>query len=638
LTTSALISLEGALQRLGIEFRQGRWHQDPGGAVDAGLALLREAEAFAYPDTLARARLILAELLYAADDPDGALAQVEALVQGLGQRRAADLQARALALAARCHLSRTDWPALDRVATDGIRRIEAHRDRIKSAYLQADYLHARIALYSLGVRAALELGDLPLALTRAELSKARGAASLGVGVPPGTARIQALAEELATLNARLQQVAKAGGDPTPVRERRRLLWSLFEAEGARAAAIPAPIFDWQQVRSRLAVGQAVLYYYWLDDRRLLRLVCDRDDVAHRVIEVTPAVRQRMAGFVAGILAMAEPPNWTLPPEINQFRDLLWPGEDENRAQQILERAERLLISPHRLLHGLPFPLLRIADRHLIARWALSLIPNLTSLLAPPPAAAESCGARSDIEVLCAGVSDYHSLGRDYRQLKSAETEVRAIADIYADTGHHARALTDDEVTAEGLRRHGAGARVLHLAYHGENVRADTPFESSLVLADGLLDGMQVPLLGLRPRLVVLSACCSAQRAIYRRGSGAGVAPAVESPTEPESGPESPSTADIDGIGGDDLFGLQATFFACGARHVVGALYPVDDRIAPPVCERLHRGLAHGEPPDLALQRAVLGFIAGASPLLRRPGLWGTFQLVSLGADGGPFAS
>jgi hypothetical protein len=42
-------------------------------------------------------------------------------------------------------LSRTDWPALDRVATDGIRRIEAHRDRIKRAYLQADYLHARIA-------------------------------------------------------------------------------------------------------------------------------------------------------------------------------------------------------------------------------------------------------------------------------------------------------------------------------------------------------------------------------------------------------------------------------------------------------------------------------------------------------------
>jgi CHAT domain-containing protein len=60
--------------------------------------------------------------------------------------------------------------------------------------------------------------------------------------------------------------------------------------------------------------------------------------------------------------------------------------------------------------------------------------------------------------------------------------------------------------------------------------------------------------------------------------------------------------------GDDLFGLQAAFFAAGAKRIVCSLWPVQSWIAPPIMTRFHGNLLAGQPPELALRDAVIGYV------------------------------
>jgi CHAT domain-containing protein len=61
---------------------------------------------------------------------------------------------------------------------------------------------------------------------------------------------------------------------------------------------------------------------------------------------------------------------------------------------------------------------------------------------------------------------------------------------------------------------------------------------------------------------------------------------------------------LDELPGDDLFGLQAGFFAAGARGVVGSLWPVESKEAYKIMLAFHGGLLAGLPPARALQASV----------------------------------
>ena len=126
-------------------------------------------------------------------------------------------------------------------------------------------------------------------------------------------------------------------------------------------------------------------------------------------------------------------------------------------------------------------------------------------------------------------------------------------------------------------------RCLHFALHGHNIDNDAPMESHLLLRDKKLDGLDISNWRLDADLVVLSACCSGQRPVFRR----------------EVREELP---------GDDLFGLQAAFFAAGARQILSALWPVDDATALRIMTAFHGHLAGGSVDDeTALQRAVVDY-------------------------------
>jgi CHAT domain-containing protein len=129
-------------------------------------------------------------------------------------------------------------------------------------------------------------------------------------------------------------------------------------------------------------------------------------------------------------------------------------------------------------------------------------------------------------------------------------------------------------------------------------------ESFLYLYDSIVDGLEIASWELKAELVVLSACSSGQRAISGRGM-----------------PHLP---------GDDLFGLQAAFFAAGAKRVIGSLWPVHSPAAKAIMTALHRQLATGQSPETALRSAILEYLRTARVGNRQSFYWAPFFLSAVG--------
>src|SRR5258708_27795168 len=93
-------------------------------------------------------------------------------------------------------------------------------------------------------------------------------------------------------------------------------------------------------------------------------------------------------------------------------------------------------------------------------------------------------------------------------------------------------------------------------------------QSSHLVRVSPLDGLEIARLRLSAETVVLSACCSGQRPISRRG--------------------------MQELPGDELFGLQAAFFRAGARRILGTLWPVASQVARQISTSFHSQLASGK--------------------------------------------
>jgi CHAT domain-containing protein len=207
-----------------------------------------------------------------------------------------------------------------------------------------------------------------------------------------------------------------------------------------------------------------------------------------------------------------------------------------------------------------------------------------------------------------GVDEYRVPGVGAGPLDGAEEAAAEIARLYADGGYEAERLLGEQAREDAVRAlladPGSPPGCVHLTLHGASVESDTPLESWLLLARSRLDGIDLLEWRLAGATVVLSACSSGQRAIGARG--------------------------MDELPGDDLLGLQAALFAAGARHVLGALWPVDLDIARGVTRRFHVRLLEGRPADVALRLALLGHLETADVRTRQSRCWAPFQLTSHG--------
>jgi len=133
-----------------------------------------------------------------------------------------------------------------------------------------------------------------------------------------------------------------------------------------------------------------------------------------------------------------------------------------------------------------------------------------------------------------------------------------------------QSLTGSDATVKAVNGAIDGARLVHLAAHGD-LRSDNPLFSSFRLADGPQTVYDLQCLSDAPDVVVLSACNSA-------------------------------LSQVDA--GDELLGLVASLLAFGTSTAVAAVLPISDLATVPLMDRLHQRIAAGDGPGRALSTAV----------------------------------
>ena len=586
---------------LGVEvFRIRREHQARPATADrrdllVGLAAVdRIARTNAFDPVLPIVAGVEADILLAAHRPAEALDAAERGFAALGTRRQREqavplFVARAEALAA---LGR--WGDVLSTCREAIEFVEKRRRRVSPLALASAYLAFRVRLYELGVHAALQQEDLPLALSLGELVKARSLTNLRRAADGGTGDVDAMRAEFREIGRTLDAGHLPAEEIEALRARRGALWDLITIERLRAREAGGVDFSIETLQRSLAPDEAVLSYFWVGDTALAVTVLTRDDAAGRVETLAASERAELMALGRAALSFDQ----------ESVADSVVPGRAvaERLLPEWVRRRvrdkHRLLISPHRVLHSIPFHALVVDGAFVIERWAVTYVPNLTSLLwsFPAPSAPRV--------LLVAAPSHEGSARAGLPYLRDAVAEVEDVGALYRESPTPVRTLLPGEATEAMLHQlHERGElqtfTVLHFACHGENVDESVPMESRLFLRDAALDGLDIANWNLRADVLVLSACASGQRPIGGR--------------------------DFTELPGDDLFGLQAAFFIAGVRQIVSALWPVESWAARRICADFHRHL-QTMPTEVALQRALTAFIA-AGPLCAEPSVWAPFFLV-----------
>jgi len=197
--------------------------------------------------------------------------------------------------------------------------------------------------------------------------------------------------------------------------------------------------------------------------------------------------------------------------------------------------DKVTISPHGVLHYLPFAALRDGDQYLIDRYSVRMTPSgdalayLKSDLPPKPG-----------RLLALGNPD---LGDARFNLPNAQQEALAVAQLFPAS----RALVRSEASKTAVKELGSGFAILHFASHAM-FDPDAPLNSGLYLAkgreaDGRLTVSDLYTMRLDVQLVTLSACQTGLGKI---------------------------------LSGDDIIGLTRGFLFAGARNIVASLWSVDD--------------------------------------------------------------
>lgn len=507
---------------------------------------------------------------------------------------------------------RKDFTAMSRLCGEGIAEVELDRGKVNGPYLQDSYLRDRGRLYDWGVFAALRTGDNELMLARSELAKARGV--LGWAVVDRERATDVRADEagfhkLTAALARSGAAAPAESHPAEMAAERRVLWDRLmtaRAQSARQSVVPG--FSLASLQASLAPGEAVISYYWLARGTLLIVTIDAASVIAERADLT-ARRASLDGLVSSVGTIGNDEVPWLEEELPGLGELLLP----QKGRELLAGKDRLIVSPHRVLHQLPFHAFALDGRSLAEQFAISYVPNLTSLLLPALAPRPA-------QVFVLGVSTF---GPSVRSLANTGPEAAAIAGLYSRAGVPTTVLLDSQATAariDELRQHGtlADFTTLHLATHGDDIPPTAPFDAALYLPSGKIDGLEVSQWRLNANLVVLSACYSARRAISGRHASSGDAPA--------------GSGDEGELFGDEVLGLQAAFFAAGARQVLGTLWPASDVSAPAFMKSFHQGLNDGLTADRALSKAM-NDLRGTHSMYH----WAPYKLVRLGSVSPPAA-
>ena len=584
--------------------------------------VIARARAFGQPVNLAQALEAAASVEEAADEFHAAvdlLQEAYEQVASVPGKQAADEAIIALSRMAKIQFvvaGLNDKKAALDTASTAIALIERDRYRVSAPFQQAALLEPRADLFTIGVFAAWKIATDDIAPDRAgddrmlqlmELSKARASVrQLFLATTPADAGLD---QELRALNDAIHAACPVPGaaDSAEEHERRskqaRLRLRRLELWDRRAISRSDPGAEVPPVtlaglQAALEPDEAVIYYYWLSPLSLLVVTITAEAIVIERKLPGQDQRTRLERLI-GELGSLTGSNWSLDAAfIEPLAPVLTPVE----GLPLLEGKQRLIVSPHRLLHWYPFAAMPYQGRPLVRSFALRYAPNLTSLLVPRP----NPGAP---RLVALGVSEFPG-----RPGLGELPEVRRVAENL--TAIYSQAGIPLELMAEPTRgevltamRDGALARAwcMHLDTHGyslmDEVSRDAPLESVLELADNSVDGYEIAAADLECEVVVLTACFAGQRAISGRGR-------AEQP-------------------GDELFGLSAAFLDARCRSVLAPAWPADHEAVSQIITEFHRGLAQGFPADIALAQAQRAFLDTAT--FNRPACyWAPLVLTAIG--------
>lgn len=342
----------------------------------------------------------------------------------------------------------------------------------------------------------------------------------------------------------------------------------------------------------LRPGQALLQWHRSGDR-VVACVVDARSVRHHAWTV-PDLDERLRGLrfqldvfrhgAQRLAAHAALLKARVQQQARALHDVLWAP-----VRPWLEDAVELVIVPHRELHYVPFAALHDGSSWLVQHHALRYAASAEAALAALQAAPQPDAMGQAPVVLAAGGA----------ALPHAALELEGVAEAWSRQGAPLPA-THASATRDHWLAHAPRASMLHLACHGQ-FRADNPAFSHLQLHDAPLTLEEIAQGRLQADLVVLSACDSGVSRIRP---------------------------------GNELLGLVRAFGLAGARAVIASHWPVDDAATAGLMVELHRRLAAGHPPSLALSHAQRAAAAqGAHPFA-----WAAFALHEVRPGEGPTAA
>jgi CHAT domain-containing protein len=487
-----------------------------------------------------------------------------------------------------------DSPTVLDLAQGAVRAIEARRDRIHDPFQQGAFLAERTDFYIMAAFSAFKLRRWEDLLVVMDLYRSRSALLNALAPPPEGPEVPGLQARLRQATAALEAAAPA--QRPALLQQRREIWSLLSIARLRdAVGQSLPALSVAAVQAALAPDEAVVAWLWVTADIFLVLALDRTRVhAERVI-LTEGERTRLNRYVNNVHASTMPAS-TLGRTVALLTDALLPAA----TRAFINDARHLIFSPHRSLHLVPFHAARVAGQFLIERATVRYVPSFSSLLLP------WTGNRTG-GVLAVGVG---SFGRtEVRDLQHAEEEAMAVAASWKAAGAGAGALLGHAATKAAFTALPFDkCRCLHLATHGTSVLGEAggdPFLSRLYFCDGEVEALTIANLPLRAEIVVMSACCSGQRAQALPG--------------------------LAELPGDDLFGLQGALFEAGAGTVIGALWPFDDETSAILFAPLHDALARNIAPEVALRDAVCRYLR--APGARDVFYWAPLFITSIGRTG-----
>lgn len=452
--------------------------------------------------------------------------------------------------------------------------IEGVRSTISFEAAKIGFAGDKQAVYGALVGALAQSGDWNEAFLVAERAKARALVDLlaqrrDLAPPP------AVDDKVRELFAHASTIEGDMGLPSSEAAVRGIAvvaaarTALAEAAPESASLVSVQQVSIADIATRIASDETLIDYYRVDDD-LYALVLNGVTVK---------------GFRLSAKGLDE--------EVRSFRDAI-ERRDPNaadRGRSLYDRlirplageihGNKLTISPHGVLHYLPFVALSDGDQYLLDRYSVRLIPSAGTLVYIKTDRPAKAG-----KLLALGNPD---LGNARFDLPNAQIEAVNVAALFPES----RALVRADASKTAIRQLGNGFSILHFATHGK-FNADDPLSSGLYLAkgnepDGVLTVSDLYTLRWDADLITLSAC---ETGLGKVASG------------------------------DDVIGLTRGFLYAGARSIVASLWEVDDAATEQLMVSFYRDLETHDKRE-ALRLAQIE----TRKTYPNPMYWAAFQIV-----------